>query len=95
MLELYQARTQDKLDRYHEMTSRQKYAKSEAYATFKQSIYVCPVPLGPYIHDSDTAPGGTAPRRGNAACSGVLASRSVIVPIPSALVADAWIRGGR
>lgn len=43
VLELYQARTQDKLDGYHQKTSRQKYAKSEAYATFKQSIYVGPM----------------------------------------------------
>jgi len=43
VLELYEARIQDKINGYHKMTSRQKYAKSEAYATFKQSIYVCPM----------------------------------------------------
>ncbi|KAH9989702.1 hypothetical protein BJV74DRAFT_837981 [Russula compacta] len=39
VLELYQTRTQDKLDDYDKRTTRQKYAKSDAYATFRQSIY--------------------------------------------------------
>jgi hypothetical protein len=30
----------EKLDAYGENTSRQKYAKSEDYASFRQSIYV-------------------------------------------------------
>lgn len=40
VLELYQTQTRDKLDDYNKRTTRQKYAKSDAYATFKQSIYV-------------------------------------------------------
>lgn len=42
VLELYEAQTQETLDNYNKKTTRQKYAKSEAYATFKQSIYVSP-----------------------------------------------------
>jgi hypothetical protein len=43
VLELYQAQTEGKLDDYHKKTSRQKYAKSESYVAFKQSIYVGPM----------------------------------------------------
>ncbi|KAH9969715.1 hypothetical protein BC827DRAFT_1162230 [Russula dissimulans] len=39
VLELYQTQTQEKLGEYNQRTSRQKYAKSEAYASFRQSIY--------------------------------------------------------
>ncbi len=88
MLELYEAQTRDKLSDYHKKTSRQKYAKSEAYATFKQSIYVGPMNPLPSTHVSDTALGGTALKRGNAACSGILASRSAKIPHISVLVTD-------
>ena len=40
VLERYQVQVQEKLDAHSKKTSRQKYAKSEAYAAFKQSIYV-------------------------------------------------------
>lgn len=80
MLDLYRAQTDDKLDAYRKKTSRQKYAKSETYAAFKQSIYVGPMNRQTIHPDSDTALGGTAPKRGNAACSRVLASRSAILP---------------
>ncbi|KAI9435379.1 hypothetical protein F5148DRAFT_1266636 [Russula earlei] len=39
VLDTYQTQTQEKLDEYKKRTSRQKYAKSEAYAAFRQSIY--------------------------------------------------------
>lgn len=40
VLELYQARAQETLDNYNDRTTRQKYAKSEAYVSFRQAIYV-------------------------------------------------------
>lgn len=40
VLERYQVQVQEKLDAHNKKTSRQKYARSEAYAAFKQSIYV-------------------------------------------------------
>jgi hypothetical protein len=74
VLGLYQAQAQEKLDGYNKKTSRQRYAKSEAYVAFRQSIYV-----GFESYDlilmPDTAVGSTAPRRGNAACSGIPATR--------------------
>ncbi|KAN0125461.1 hypothetical protein V8E53_015431, partial [Lactarius tabidus] len=39
VLERYQVQVQEKLDAHNKKTSRQKYARSEAYAAFKQSIY--------------------------------------------------------
>ncbi|KAH9080421.1 hypothetical protein EDB83DRAFT_981269 [Lactarius deliciosus] len=39
ILERYQVQVQEKLDAHNTKTSRQKYAKSEAYAAFRQSIY--------------------------------------------------------
>ncbi|KAH9002686.1 hypothetical protein EDB86DRAFT_197703 [Lactarius hatsudake] len=39
VLERYQVQVQEKLDAHNTKTSRQKYAKSEAYAAFRQSIY--------------------------------------------------------
>ncbi|KAH9179339.1 hypothetical protein EDB89DRAFT_796281 [Lactarius sanguifluus] len=39
ILEHYQVQVQEKLDAHNTKTSRQKYAKSEAYAAFRQSIY--------------------------------------------------------
>ena len=40
VLELYQAQAQETLDNYNNRTTRQKYAKSEAYVAFRQAIYV-------------------------------------------------------
>ena len=55
---------------------------------FKQSIYVGPhEPLAvPLV--SDNASGGTAPKRGDAACSGILASRSASDVLIFALITD-------
>ncbi|KAI0260215.1 hypothetical protein BC834DRAFT_556285 [Gloeopeniophorella convolvens] len=39
VLERYEKQVDEKLDTYRNKTSRQKYAKSEAYAAFKQSVY--------------------------------------------------------
>jgi len=39
VLELYQAQAQETLDNYNNRTTRQKYAKSEAYVAFRQAIY--------------------------------------------------------
>jgi len=39
VLVLYQGKAQEKLDGYNKKTSRQRYAKSEAYVAFRQSIY--------------------------------------------------------
>ncbi|KAF8271993.1 hypothetical protein EI94DRAFT_1567349 [Lactarius quietus] len=39
VLERYQVQVREKLEAHNKKTSRQKYAKSEAYAAFKQSIY--------------------------------------------------------
>lgn len=39
VLERYQVQVQEKMDAHNKKTSRQKYARSEAYAAFKQSIY--------------------------------------------------------
>ena len=70
MLDLYHAQTEDKLNDYRKMTSRQKYAKSEVYAKFKQSVYVGPMnPGAPTLMTLTPHLGGTAPKRGNAACS--------------------------
>jgi len=40
VLELYQEQAQEMLDNYNNRTTRQKYAKSEAYVAFRQAIYV-------------------------------------------------------
>ena len=40
VLERYQVQVQEKLEAHNKKTSRQKYAKSDAYAAFRQSIYV-------------------------------------------------------
>jgi len=37
---MYEAQTQETLANYNKRTTRQKYAKNEGYATFRQAIYV-------------------------------------------------------
>jgi hypothetical protein len=78
VLERYQVQVQEKLDAHNKKTSRQKYAKSDAYATFRQSIYVGHGSLQSGIRVPDAhILGSTASKRGNAACRGILASRFV------------------
>ena len=79
VLDLYKTQTRDKLDDYRKKTSRQKYAKSESYVSFRQSIYVSTTNPR-LLHSCLTPPlGGTAPKRGDAACGGILASRSATI----------------
>jgi len=75
VLELYRAQAQETLDNYNNRTTRQKYAKSEAYVAFRQAIYVRHESSDLKSRVPDTALGGTASKRGDAACSGVLTSR--------------------